>query len=77
MPFYLFQAAYKDAQLKARLDAPANREQAGREFCESFGGKQHQWFMAFGEWDVIGIGEFPRQRDRGGGRHVYAIDGHL
>lgn len=59
MPFYLFQAAYKDAQLKAALDAGSDRTPVMRSLVESFGGKLHQAFMAFGEWDVVGILEFP------------------
>ncbi|MBN9560584.1 MAG: GYD domain-containing protein [Alphaproteobacteria bacterium] len=59
MPFYLFQGAYNNNQIKALVDTPSNRTQAGRELMESFGGKLHQWFMAFGEWDLVGIIEFP------------------
>jgi uncharacterized protein with GYD domain len=59
MPFYLFQAAYKDATIKAMVDTPSNREQATRELCQSCGGKLHHWFMAFGEWDVVAMAEFP------------------
>lgn len=59
MPFYLFQAAFKDTTVKSLVDTPSNREQASRELVESFGGKQHHWFMAFGEWDLVGIAEFP------------------
>jgi len=59
MPFYLFQAAYKDTTVKALIDAPSDRAQASQALCESFGGKMHNWFMAFGEWDVVSIGEFP------------------
>ncbi len=59
MPFYLFQAAYRDTQLKAALDAQSDRSEAARVLIESFGGKLHQSFMAFGEWDVVGILEFP------------------
>ena len=59
MPFYLFQAAYKDTQLKAALDAGSDRTPLMRALVESFGGKLHHGFMAFGEWDVVGILEFP------------------
>lgn len=59
MPFYLYQAAYKDPQIKALVETPQNREAIAREGIESFGGKLHQFFFAFGEWDVIGIMEFP------------------
>jgi uncharacterized protein with GYD domain len=59
MPFYLLQASYKDNQLKAALEAGSDRTPVMRALVESFGGKLHQTFLAFGEWDVVGILEFP------------------
>ena len=59
MPFYLLQASYKDDKVKALVDKPQNREAAAREFIESFGGKLHHYFFAFGEFDVVTISEFP------------------
>src|SRR6266566_4487898 len=59
MPFYMYQASYKDDQIKALVDKPQNRESVARQLVESFGGKLHQVFFAFGEYDVVAISEFP------------------
>ena len=59
MPFYMVQASLKDTQVKALVDKPRNREAVSREFIESFGGKLHHYFFAFGEFDVVIISEFP------------------
>jgi len=59
MPFYLLQASYKDDKVKALVENPQNRETAARQFIESFGGKLHAYFFAFGEFDVVTITEFP------------------
>jgi len=59
MPFFMYQASYKDQYIKALVDNPQNRESAIRQLIESFGGKLHQMFFAFGEYDVVAISEFP------------------
>jgi uncharacterized protein with GYD domain len=59
MPFFLYQATYKDQQVKALIDNPQNRETSLRQLIESFGGKLHQFFYAFGEYDAVAISEFP------------------
>jgi len=59
MPFFMHQASYKDEQIKALVDRPQNREAMARQAFESFGGKLHQVFFAFGEYDVVAISEFP------------------
>jgi uncharacterized protein with GYD domain len=59
MPFYMLQGSLKEEQMKALVDKPRNREAVAREFIESFGGKLHQYFLAFGEYDVVVIAEYP------------------
>jgi uncharacterized protein with GYD domain len=59
MPFYMIQGSFKEEHTKALVDRPRNREGAAREFIESFGGKLHQYFLAFGEYDVVVIAEWP------------------
>lgn len=59
MPFYMLQGSFKEEQMKALVDRPRNREAVARDFIESFGGKLHQYFLAFGEHDVVVIAEYP------------------
>lgn len=59
MPYYMLQGSFKEEQVKALVDRPRNREAVAREFIESFGGKLHEYFFAFGEYDVVVIAEYP------------------
>jgi uncharacterized protein with GYD domain len=59
MPHYLFQWKYKDTSIKAMIETPQDRPAELRKAVEAFGGRLHQFFFAFGEYDGIGIVEFP------------------
>ena len=59
MPYYLFQWKYKDAAIKAMVDTTQDRPTELRKAVEAFGGRMHQFFFAFGEYDGISIVEFP------------------
>jgi uncharacterized protein with GYD domain len=59
MPFYLFQWQYKDPAIRAMVDKPQDRPMELRKAVEAFGGRLHQFFFAFGEFDGIAIVEFP------------------
>jgi uncharacterized protein with GYD domain len=59
MPFYLFQWQYKDSAIKAIVENPQDRQAELRKAVEAFGGRMHQFFFAFGEFDGISIVEFP------------------
>jgi uncharacterized protein with GYD domain len=59
MPHYLFQWTYSNASIKAMVADPHDREAEVRKAVEAFGGKLHQFFYAFGEFDGIAIVEFP------------------
>lgn len=59
MPFYLYQWQYKDPAIRAMIDAPQDRPAELRKAVEAFNGRLHQFFFAFGEYDGIGIVEFP------------------
>ena len=59
MPYYLFQWKYKDTSIKAMIETPQDRPAELRKAVEAFGGRLHQFFFAFGEYDGIGIVEFP------------------
>ncbi len=60
MAFYLIQASYKEEQVKALITNPQDRTQAARQVIEGLGGKLHHFFYAFGDYDIVGIVEMPK-----------------
>lgn len=62
MPFFLFQARYTSAAIKAMIDRPQDREAAARPLVEAVGGKLHSLFFCFGSDDVMAIVEAPDDR---------------
>lgn len=59
MPFYMFQARYTAAALKAMVDSPQDREAGARPLIEAVGGKLHHLFFCFGAEDVVALIEAP------------------
>jgi uncharacterized protein with GYD domain len=59
MPFYMFQASYTPAALKAMVDKPQDREAAARPLIEAIGGKLHHLFFCFGKDDIVALIEAP------------------
>jgi len=59
MPFYMFQARYTAAAIKAMVDNPQDREAAARPLIEAVGGKLHHLFFCFGADDVVALIEAP------------------
>ncbi len=59
MTYYLSQFRYKDSAFKAMVENPQDREAAASHLMEAFGGKLHQFFFAFGDYDGVAISEFP------------------
>ncbi len=59
MVHYLFQWTYKDTSIKAMVETPQDRPAELRKAVEAFGGRVHQFFFAFGDYDGISIVEFP------------------
>ena len=59
MSFYLLQASYTPAAIKAMVDNPQDREAAARPLIEAVGGKLHHLFFCFGKDDVIALIEAP------------------
>jgi uncharacterized protein with GYD domain len=59
MPHYLFQWKYKDPAIKAMMETPQDRPAELRKAIEAFGGRMHQFFFAFGEFDSVSVVEFP------------------
>ncbi|MBW7850564.1 MAG: GYD domain-containing protein [Rhodospirillales bacterium] len=58
MPYYMTRFRYAPEQFRALVDKPQDRAAEVRKAIEGFGGKLHQFFFAFGEWDGVLIVEF-------------------
>ena len=59
MPFYLFEAKYSGAAIKALVDTPQDREAPAAKLFEAAGAKMHSLFFTFGERDAVVIIEAP------------------
>ncbi len=59
MAYYLFQAAYQPQAWAAQIKSPQDRFQAVRPVIEGLGGRLVAGFLAFGDYDVVGIMEMP------------------
>ena len=63
MPFYLVQAAYTPDAWAAMVKQPQNRLEVVRPVVEKLGGKfEHVW-LAFGEYDIVGVIAMPENTD--------------
>lgn len=59
MPYYLIQVAYSPEGVAALVKSPQNRAEAIRPAVERLGGKIEGFWLAFGEYDVIAVLQFP------------------
>jgi uncharacterized protein with GYD domain len=59
MPYYLYQVAYTYDAWTSMLKNPQNRTEAIRPIIERLGGRIDSRWIAFGEYDVVGICEMP------------------
>jgi len=75
MPFYMFQARYTAAALKAMVDNPQDREAAARPLIESIGGKLHHLFFCFGSEDVVALIEAPNDQAMAAGALAVGASG--
>jgi len=59
MPFFLIRASYSSAATNNMVQHPQHREEVLRKTCESLGGRMHQFFFSFGEYDAMLLAELP------------------
>jgi uncharacterized protein with GYD domain len=59
MSHYLIRWQFKDATAKALVDKPQNRTAPAKALIEGFGGKLISYYFALGDYDGLGICEFP------------------
>ena len=59
MNTYLLEVAYTSNAWSAMISNPQDRAQAVQKAVQNLGGKVNAFWMAFGDYDVIGIVEMP------------------
>ncbi len=59
MPHYLVQATYTPEAWAAMVQNPSNRPEAVRALADRLGGRMASYYFAFGEYDVVGLWEYP------------------
>jgi uncharacterized protein with GYD domain len=59
MPSYLIQVAYTPEAVAAFIAKPHDRTEPIRKVVEKLGGKLDKLYLAFGDYDVVGIYEMP------------------
>ncbi len=62
MAFFLVRFQFSVGSAKSMIDAPHDRQGPAKNLVESFGGKLHHYFFSFGEFDGVGIAEFPENK---------------
>ncbi len=59
MAWFLVRFQFSSGSAKAMIENPHDRTGPAKALVESFGGKLHHYFFSFGEYDGVGIAEFP------------------
>ncbi len=59
MPQYLMQVAYSAEGWAALVKNPQDRTQVVRQPIENMGGNVQNFWFSFGDYDVVGVVEFP------------------
>lgn len=59
MPRYLIQASYNQSGISDLVHNPQDRAVVIRTVIERMGGTLESFYYAFGDYDVVAIGEFP------------------
>jgi uncharacterized protein with GYD domain len=59
MPTYLVQASYTTDAVSALIKRPQDRTEVVRKMMEELGGRLIGIWLAFGEYDIVGIFEVP------------------
>jgi uncharacterized protein with GYD domain len=63
MAQFLLQVSYTPEAWAAMLKKPQNRDEAVRPAIEALGGRAEHFWMAFGDYDIIGVIEMPQAVD--------------
>jgi uncharacterized protein with GYD domain len=77
MPRYLIQASYTATAAAAFVSNPQDRVPGVRAAVEKLGGKLESFEFSLGEYDVVGIGEFPDDVTAAAFALAVSAPGHL
>ena len=77
MGFYMLQGCYTQPAMKNLVAKPENRTKAGGALIKALGGKMHQYFMSFGEYDFVAIVEMPDDQAAAAASMALGGAGHL
>ncbi len=77
MPYYLFQASYTPEAWAAQLKDPQNRLEALTPVVEAFGGRFEGAWLAFGDYDAVGVLEMPDHVSQAAFAMAATAAGHL
>jgi uncharacterized protein with GYD domain len=59
MAHFMLRWQFNSASAKALIDKPQDRTEQAVTLIKSFGGRLHSYYFAFGDYDGVGICEFP------------------
>ena len=62
MTIYISRGRFTSDAVKRMLDKPENREDAVAKLFKSVGGRLIGWYLTFGHYDWLAIGEFPDEK---------------
>jgi uncharacterized protein with GYD domain len=62
MPIYISRGRFTADAVKGMLAKPENREEAVAKLFKSAGGRLIGWYLTFGQYDWMVIGEFPDEK---------------
>jgi uncharacterized protein with GYD domain len=77
MGFYMMQGCYTQGAVKNLLLHPEDRTKAGAGLVKAAGGKMHQYFMTFGEYDFLAIMELPDDQAAAATSMALGAAGHV
>jgi uncharacterized protein with GYD domain len=77
MPYYLTQGSYTPEAIDALTRNPEDRGEAARGMVEKMGGRLLEFFFAQGEYDIVGIAEFPDAETANAFMMIAIKTGHL
>ena len=62
MPIYISRGRFTAEAVKGMLAKPEDREEAVAKLFQSVGGRLIAWYLTFGPYDWLVIGEFPDEK---------------
>jgi uncharacterized protein with GYD domain len=77
MTFYLIEASYSPAALKAMAEHPQDRVPVVSAMIEKAGGKLHHFFFTMGDTDLVALAELPDDTDAMAISLAVASAGHM